>query len=358
MMSKRIAIAILNWNGKKWLEQFLPNVIEHSFSEADIFIIDNGSTDDSIAFCTSIYPQVQILALDKNHGFAGGYNLGLNNLNHDYFVLLNSDIEVTEGWLASPIQWMDKDPLLAACQPKILAFHQRDEFEYAGACGGYIDDDGYAFCKGRIFYSYEKDIGQYQGRHEVFWATGAALFIKSSAWKEVNGLDADFFAHMEEIDLCWRLKNRGYKIGADLNSTVYHVGGGTLDRLNPNKTFLNFRNNLLLLTKNYNSSNLFFKILKRMVLDGIAGLRFLSEGKWRHCLAIIKAHWQYDVMLSSTLAKRKQERRYHRNINRVGWYQKSILFAFFIRGENCFHQLNPSSFVENTQMKNDANLEK
>jgi GT2 family glycosyltransferase len=358
MMSKRIAVAILNWNGRKWLEQFLPNVIEHSCSMADVVLIDNGSTDDSIAFCETHFPDVTIVSLDQNHGFAGGYNEGLKELQHEYFVLLNSDIEVTPHWLQSPIEWLDRDPLLAACQPKILSYQQKDEFEYAGACGGYLDQDGYAFCKGRIFFSYEQDQGQYKGQHEVFWATGAALIIKSKAWREVSGLDADFFAHMEEIDLCWRLKNRGYKIGADLESSVYHVGGGTLDRLNPNKTFLNFRNNLLLLTKNYTASPLFMKILKRMLLDGIAGVRFLTEGKWLHCWAIVRAHWQYDLMLFSTLRKRRAERPYHRNPNAVGWYQKSILLAFFMQGKTCFHQLDSASFVQCSQVNHVPDLEK
>ena len=357
-MSKRIAVAILNWNGKKWLEQFLSNVIEHSAAVADVVLIDNGSTDDSIAFCENKFPEVKIISLDRNYGFAGGYNEGLKQLHYTYFVLLNSDIEVTPNWLQSPIEWLDRDPLLAACQPKILSYHQKDEFEYAGACGGYMDSDGYAFCKGRIFFSNEKDQGQYRGQHEVFWATGAALIIKSAAWREVWGLDADFFAHMEEIDLCWRLKNRGYKIGADLESTVYHVGGGTLDRLNPTKTFLNFRNNLILLTKNYTTSNLFIKILKRMCLDGIAGVRFLSEGKWTHCWAIIRAHWHYDLMLFSTLRKRRAERPFHRHPNETGWYKNSILIAFFIRGKTCFHQLDSTSFVQSSQMNHATGLEK
>ena len=351
-MDHRIAVAILNWNGKKWLEQFLPNVWEHSHPLADVVIIDNGSTDDSIQYCEQHFPQIQIISLSKNHGFAGGYNEGLKSLEHEFFVLLNSDIEVTPNWLQSPLNWMDENPKLAACQPKIISYHERNQFEYAGACGGYLDKDGYAFCKGRIFFEYENDHGQYEGRHEIFWATGAALFIRSSAWKEVSGLDADFFAHMEEIDLCWRLKNRGYCIGADLQSTVYHVGGGTLDRLNPNKTYLNFRNNLYLITKNYRQGILGLKLLKRMLLDGIAGVRFLTEGKWQHCLAIIKAHFSFYVMLPNMLRKRKLEQTSIKDLNLTGWYQQSILYAFFIQHKKKFSELTHHSFVIESQ-KND-----
>jgi GT2 family glycosyltransferase len=357
-MTKKVAVAILNWNGKKWLEQFLPNVITHSESIAEIVMIDNGSTDDSISFCQLNFPQVTIIALEKNHGFAGGYNEGLKQLNHPYFVLLNSDIEVSQDWLISPIEWLESDHKLVACQPKILNYHKRNEFEYAGACGGFMDQDGYAFCKGRIFFSFENDEGQYTGREEVFWATGAALIIKSSAWKEVNGLDADFFAHMEEIDLCWRLKNRGYKIGTDLNSSVFHVGGGTLDRLNPNKTFLNFRNNLILLSKNYHQSSLFLKIVKRMILDGVAGVRFLTEGKWHHFTAILRAHFAFYVMLPSTLQKRRTESNNIKDPNLTGWYQSSILYAFFIQGKKEFHQLNTHFFVPTAQVRNELDLEK
>ncbi len=348
-MTKRIAVAILNWNGRKWLEQFLPNVLEHSKELADVFVIDNGSNDDSISYCIAHFPEIKIISLSQNLGFAGGYNEGLKNLDHEFFVLLNSDIEVTSGWLKSPITWMDEQPKLAACQPKILSFHQRNEFEYAGACGGYIDKDGYAFCKGRIFFEYEHDLGQYDGRHEIFWATGAALFIRSAAWKNVNGLDADFFAHMEEIDLCWRLKNRGYAIGADLSSMVYHVGGGTLDRLNPTKTYLNFRNNLYLITKNYRSGNLAIKLSKRMILDGLAGMRFLSEGKWQHCFSIIKAHFHFYVMLPSMLKKRKLESPLIQEPDLTGRYQKSILYAFFIQHKKKFTELDYHSFVRPSQ---------
>jgi GT2 family glycosyltransferase len=343
---KSVAVAILNWNGKNWLEKFLPNVIAHSEEVADIVIIDNGSTDDSFDFCSKNFPSVQWIGLEKNHGFAGGYNEGLQHLTHPYFMLLNSDVEVTPNWLLPLIDWMEERPALAACQPKVIDYQTKIQFEYAGGAGGYLDKDGYAFCAGRMFYAFEKDNGQYQGRKDVFWATGAAMMIRRSAWIEVNGFDADFFAHMEEIDLCWRLKNRGYSIGAELNSTVYHVGGGTLDRQNPMKTYLNFRNNLYLITKNHRRSALFFHIFRRLILDGVAGIRFATETKWPHLWAVVRAHFSFYVMLPNMLKKRKLESPHIKEINNSGLYKSSVVYAFFIQHKSKFSQLDPRSFVQ------------
>jgi GT2 family glycosyltransferase len=343
---KSIAVAILNWNGQKWLEQFLQNVVENSSALADVFVIDNGSTDNSRQYCSEKFPEVGWIQLDKNYGFAGGYNEGLKQIHHPYFLLLNSDVEVTPNWLQPMFDWMENDPNLAACQPKLIDFQTKKQFEYAGGAGGYLDKDGYAFCAGRIFYRFEDDNGQYAGRQEVFWASGAALMIRKKAWLEVEGFDADFFAHMEEIDLCWRLKNRGYSIGAALDSTVYHVGGGTLDRQNPMKTYLNFRNNLYLITKNYRKSNLFLKIFRRMILDGIAGIRFILERKWGHVWAIIEAHYRYYVMLPKMIQKREREGKLIKGINHVGLYKKSIVYAFFIGKKKKFSSLDSNSFVQ------------
>ncbi len=345
LMMKQVAVVILNWNGKHWLEKFLPNVILNSQSSADIVIIDNGSTDESYDFCSTHHPSVQWISLNTNHGFAGGYNEGLKQLNHRFLVLLNSDVEVTPGWLTPMLNWMEKDENLAAVQPKIIDHQTKKRFEYAGGAGGYIDRDGYAFCAGRIFYQFEDDKGQYKGNQEIFWATGAALMIRNSAWKAVNGFDADFFAHMEEIDLCWRLKNRGFSIGACLEATVYHVGGGTLDRQNPMKTFLNFRNNLYLITKNYRHSNLLLKIIKRLFLDGLAGLRFLSEGKIQHLWAIVRGHFAFYVMLPNMLKKRSSETPQLRNINNKGLYKDSIVYAFFIGNKTEWNTLKKDRFV-------------
>jgi GT2 family glycosyltransferase len=342
---KKIAVVILNWNGKKWLEKFLAQVENCSNVLADIVIIDNGSTDDSFSYCAANHPNVRWISLSRNYGFAGGYNEGLKLLNHQYLMLLNSDVEVTPNWLDPLFEWLENDKKIAAVQPKIIDYQTKKRFEYAGGAGGYLDRDGYAFCAGRIFYQFEDDQGQYNGNQEVFWATGAALMIRNSAWKEVNGFDADFFAHMEEIDLCWRLKNRGYSIGACLSSTVYHVGGGTLDRQNPKKTFLNFRNNLYLITKNYRHSNLFLKILKRLLMDGLAGVRFLSEGKFNHLWAIVRGHFAFYGMLGNMLRKRALEGNQINNINNKGLYKDSIVYAFFIGRKTELNALRKDRFV-------------
>ncbi|MEO6303690.1 MAG: glycosyltransferase family 2 protein, partial [Bacteroidia bacterium] len=254
-----VAIIILNYNGKIFLEKFLPNIIQNSPGHK-IYVADNGSTDDSISFLKENYKQVNVIDLKANYGYAKGYNLALKQVPEDYYVLLNSDVEVASNWIEPVIDLMQKNENIAACQPKLIDFKNRDLFEYAGASGGYIDKYGYPFCRGRIFNSLEQDKGQYNTTAEVFWATGACLFVKAKAFWQVNGFDGDYFAHMEEIDLCWRLKNVGYSIYVQPASVVYHVGGGTLNKLSSRKTFLNFRNNLITLTKNHSPRFLFFKL--------------------------------------------------------------------------------------------------
>ncbi|MCB0509691.1 MAG: glycosyltransferase family 2 protein, partial [Bacteroidetes bacterium] len=249
---KRVAIVILNWNGKHWLEKFLASVLTYSDpSFCDVIVADNASTDNSLEFLKENFPDVQTIVFEKNHGFTGGYNRALKSLEHEYFVLLNSDIEVSKNWIEPIIRLMDGDKLIAACQPKILDYNKRDYFEYAGASGGYIDFLGYPFCRGRIFDALEKDEGQYDDAKRVFWASGACLFVRSEVYKKLGGLDEYFFAHMEEIDLCWRMQNEGYHVWVEPLSKVYHVGGGTLQSDSPKKTYLNFRNNLFLILKNY-----------------------------------------------------------------------------------------------------------
>ncbi|MFM7106752.1 MAG: glycosyltransferase family 2 protein, partial [Flavobacteriales bacterium] len=305
---KQVAVAILNWNGQKFLRQFLPGVMEHSASVADVVVIDNGSTDHSIAILEGEFPSVKIVRLAQNLGFAGGYNEGLAKLTeYKYFILLNSDVEVTPNWIEPVLQFMERTPGMVACQPKILDYHRKEWFEYAGAAGGYMDKDGYAFCAGRIFFAFEKDHGQYNQDKEVFWSSGAAMFIESSAWFHVKGLDETFFAHMEEIDLCWRLKNRGFKVGYCHSSTVYHYGGGTLDRHSPTKTYLNFRNNLLMILKNDRRSNLWLRLARRLILDGIAGLRLITEGKFIHCIAVVRAHGSFYRRIPTYLKHRRVE---------------------------------------------------
>lgn len=342
---KRAAVVILNWNGEKFLRQFLSLVVQHSSDVADVYVIDNDSKDNSVAYMEQSFPQVKIVILPKNYGFAGGYNHGLKDIPHEFYILLNSDVEVTPNWITPVINYIDSQHGMVACQPKIMDFHRKDWFEYAGAAGGYIDKDGYAFCAGRIFYEFERDEQQYSQNQEVFWASGAALFIKSSAWKEAAGLDEDFFAHMEEIDLCWRLKNRGYKIGACREAIVYHYGGGTLDRFSPFKTYLNFRNNLYMIVKNYRGANLFFKLIRRMTLDGLAAIRFITEGKIPFFLSVLKAHYSFYRNIGKLMKKRKFEESMANQPNLSGLYRGSIIKHFFIRKKHHFGDLDKELFV-------------
>lgn len=324
-----VAVAILNYNTRNYLEKFLPSVYASDYPNLKVVLIDNASTDDSVDFMRQNYPEAEIIQLEKNHGFAGGYTIGLRGVKADYFVLLNSDVEVPRNWIKPVIDIMEADKMIAVAQPKMLSYREGHMFEYAGASGGFIDAFGYPFCRGRIFDSCEKDEGQYNDTREIFWASGAALFIKSPIWEEIGGLDPDFFAHMEEIDLCWRLKNRGYKIVIVPQSYVYHVGGGTLSRENPRKTMLNFRNNLICLFKNMGTGELLWKIPVKLVLDGIAGAMYFFTGKWSSTLAIVRAHFFFYRHLFYWIGKRKQTRA-SLNPNPTGKYKGSIVFAYFV----------------------------
>ena len=341
----RVAIVILNWNGRSFLERFLPSVIEHCPKNAEVIVADNASTDDSISWMKANHPAIRIIQNSENGGFAKGYNDALVQVDAEYLVLLNSDIEVTSGWLEPMIALMDADQSIAACQPKIRAFARKEEFEYAGAAGGFIDKWGYPFCRGRIFDTYEKDNGQYNDSCEIAWATGACLMIRNSDWKMVGGLDADFFAHMEEIDLCWRLRNRSRKIMYCAEAMVYHVGGGTLNKTSPRKTYLNFRNNLILLTKNHAPRLFWIKLFLRMVLDGVAGLRFLLSGDFAHFTAVIKAHFSFYGMLGSTLRKRKQLKSEITMYAETCVYDGNIVFDYFLKGKKQYSQLDQSKFI-------------
>lgn len=337
----RVAVVILNWNGKHFLESFLPSVVEHS-TPHEVVVADNNSTDDSIAFVRSNYPAVRIVQNKVNGGYAKGYNDALAQIEADFFVLLNSDVEVSANWIDPVIAMMAADPIIAAAQPKILSEKKRSFFEYAGAAGGYIDKDGFPFCAGRIFDQFEEDNGQYNDSREIFWASGACLFIRAELYKTVGGLDETFFAHMEEIDLCWRLKNMGNKIMYCPNAAVYHVGGGTLAQLNPAKTRYNFRNNLFLLTKNYRSSSLWLKLLKRLALDGVAAVKFLLELKFNHTWAVLVAHWQFYAHCGEMLKKRRLLSKDVKNPNTHGMYQNSLLVEFFLRRKTTFQELDGS----------------
>lgn len=339
----KIAVVILNWNGKSYLEKFLPSVIQYS-QPARIIVADNGSTDDSVPFLKKNFPSVKILESAENSGFAGGYNKALSKIYDSaseeerqelYYILLNSDVEVTENWIGPVIRLMEKDKSVAAAQPKIRSWHDKEKFEYAGAAGGFIDKLGYPFCRGRIFNTVETDMGQYDDEKEIFWATGACLFVKAELFHKAEGFDAGFFAHMEEIDLCWRLKNSGYKIYYCPGSVVYHIGGGTLHKSNPKKTFLNFRNNLWLLLKNLPAGRIFPVFILRLLLDGVAGLKFLSEGNAGDFFAVIKAHFSVYFHFASILRKRgKTQKKYL-----SAMYRRSIVLDYFIRGKKVFTSL-------------------
>ena len=348
---ERTVVAILNWNGQKHLSKYLPSVVEHSAGFADVVVIDNGSTDDSVSWCRSEHPAVQVIELHQNLGFAGGYNAGLKQIVAKTYVLLNSDVRVSKNWIPPVLNMMCKEGFVA-CQPLIKNDTDPELFEYAGAAGGFIDHDGYTFCAGRIFEVFETDEGQYQSNREVFWASGAALFIDSELYHEVGGLDADFFAHMEEIDLCWRLKNRGHRIGVCGESQVFHLGGGTLQKISPFKTYLNFRNNLFLLVKNHHHAWLFPMVFKRMILDGVAALKFLSEGSLPLFVAVWKAHRDFRSSFRVMRKRRIEEMATcstvassNKGYNMTGWYKKSILIDYFLLKKQTFEDLDSRHFL-------------
>ncbi len=337
--NKIIAVVILNWNGKKFLDKFLPTVIKYSNAKnVDIWVADNGSTDKSVDFLKNNFKTVKIIELNKNYGFAGGYNKALEKINADYFILLNSDVEVTENWIFPIIEYMEKNIDVAAVQPKILAYNDKKKFEHAGAAGGFIDKFGFPFCKGRILNFFEKDNGQYNKISEIFWATGACFFIKKNDFVD-NKFDADFFAHMEEIDLCWRLKNKGRKIMYFPDSKVYHVGGGTLPQNSPKKLFLNYRNNLLLLYKNLHSKILLKIMVIRLLFDIASANIFLLKLQFSLFFSVFKAHLSFFRNIFYFKNKRKKLLKYNK-LNHKEIYNKSIVCVFFLRKKRKFTQLN------------------
>jgi len=339
----RISVVILNWNGKSWLERFLPLVLLHS-KGASIIVADNCSTDGSMGWLAEHHPAVRQIKLPSNLGFAGGYNAALAQVEADAFVLLNSDVEVTEGWLEQMTDYLDRHPNMAACQPKVLAFNNRRRFEHAGAAGGFIDRNGYPFCRGRIFEITEEDSGQYDDECEVFWATGACLMVRSKAYHAAGGFDADLFAHMEEIDLCWRLRRMGWKIGYTSAATVYHVGGGSLGYGSPRKTYLNFRNSLIVLTKNLHNGWSWWWLFRRLVLDGFAAWKFLIEGHGQHTWQVARAHWHFFLRLPKVLRQRRQLIATERDPDLTGMYHRSIAYDRFILKWKRFTQLDREAF--------------
>ena len=329
---KKIAVVILNWNGSKLLEQFLPSVMAYS-EEANVYIVDNASTDNSIKVIKEQFSAVKIIQNDANYGFATGYNLALQQVEEEYYALLNSDIEVTKDWLAPILTMFDNEPNIGIIQPKILDYKNKAYFEYAGAAGGFIDQFGYPYCRGRIFETIEKDNGQYNDEQEIFWASGACFLIRKEIYHKLKGFDGDFFAHQEEIDLCWRAFNLGYKVKYTSQSVVYHVGGATLHESNPMKTFLNFRNSLLMLTKNLPEKDLYSILFLRLCLDSLAGIQFIFKGKFIHFWEILKAHFAFYILINKTLKKRNgahSENYYH---------TKCIVFRYFIKNGTIFENL-------------------
>jgi len=329
---KKIAVVILNWNGVRLLEQFLPSVIAYS-DQASIYVADNASTDISIEVIQNQFPSVKIIQNTGNFGFAKGYNEALKYVEEEYYALVNSDIEVTENWLAPILEIFETQPETAIIQPKLLDFKSKTHFEYAGAAGGFVDKFGYPFCRGRIFDTIEEDKNQYDDEIEIFWATGACFFIRKEVYRKLNGFDDTFFAHQEEIDLCWRAFNFGYKVKYTSKSIVYHVGGATLNEGNPKKTFLNFRNSLLMLTKNLPKKQLILIIFIRLCLDGLAGIQFILKGKFKHCWAIVKAHFAFYLLVNQFYKKRTPlQRNNYFKIN-------SIVYRYFVKNGKVFADL-------------------
>ena len=340
----KVAVVILNWNGEQMLRQFLPSVVEHSvlpetLGEAVAYVADNGSTDDSLALLAKEFPMVSTIVFDENYGFADGYNKAFEQIDAEYAVLLNSDVEVTAGWLIPLVEYMDAHPQVAACQPKLKAYHQRDEFEYAGAMGGYLDRYGYPYCRGRIFDTIEKDLGQYDADVPLLWATGACLVVRLPIYKEVGGLDGRFFAHMEEIDLCWRLRLRGHEVRSVASSVVYHVGGATLNAGHPRKTFLNFRNNLLMLYKNLPEGELRKVLFVRALLDYVAAAMFLLKREWGNVKAVFRARKEYRKLKTEFRDSREENLRKSVSMNVPERSRFSILWKYYIGRCRTFDKL-------------------
>ena len=335
---KQTAVVILNYNGAGMLRRFLPSVIEYS-PEASIYVADNGSSDESCDVVRNEFPAVKLMVLDHNYGFAEGYNRALAQVDEEYAVLLNSDVEVTRGWLSPMTQFLDSNPEVAACQPKLLSFKQKDFFEYAGAAGGFIDKWGYTFCRGRIFNTVERDSGQYDDTTDVFWATGAALMIRNEVYKNNGGLDGRFFAHMEEIDLCWRLRSRGYRIACVPQSHVYHVGGATLKKENPQKMYLNFRNNLLMIYKNAPDCQLKKIMLFRKVFDNVAALKFLASGDYAAFKAVRKARRDFKAMRSGYDKARAENMKLAVTTRIPEVLKSSILYKYYLGFKHTYSSL-------------------
>jgi GT2 family glycosyltransferase len=337
MVQPKVAIVILNWNGRKYLEQFLPSVLAGTYPQQELIVADNGSNDDSVSFLQTNYPKIRIIQLDRNYGFAKGYNLALKQVQSDYYVLLNSDVEVQPGWIEPVIDLMEADPSIGACQPKLLSYREKNLFEYAGAAGGWLDFLGYPFARGRIFDICEKDEGQYDLTEPIFWASGAALFVRARLYHDLFGMDELFFAHQEEIDFCWRMQLAGFRVFACPKSVVYHLGAGTLPKGNERKVFLNFRNNLIMLAKNLPPEQAIWKIPFRFFLDTISAWKSLFVGQGVYFKAVIRA--QIGFLKWIVLKRRKSVFPPKRKGNLEGWFTKSVVWKHFVAGKKTFSEI-------------------
>jgi len=336
-----VSVVILNWNGSKYLQKFLPKLIEYTqMPDVEIVVADNASSDNSLQILATDFPTVKVIALEKNFGFAEGYNKALSALSAEYFLLLNSDVEVSENWLQPLLDFIRENPKVAVCQPKIRSFHKKDYFEYAGASGGFIDKFGYPFCRGRVLGNLEKDAGQYDDVARIFWATGACFLVRAEVFREVGGFDGDFFAHMEEIDFCWRLRSRGYEIACIPQSVVYHVGGGTLNAESPYKTYLNYRNNLLMLYKNLPADRLKKVMFARYFLDYLSALHLAVTGRFANALKIFKARRDYKKMRRQYAEIRQENIRQTTNREIAEIYPKSMIFQYYLKGGKTYNLLD------------------
>lgn len=333
-----VAVVIIHWNKRELLEKFLPSVMASSYPNLKIYVADNASTDDSVPFLLKNYPKVSVIQLTENHGYAGGYNHALKLVQADYYILLNNDVEVPKNWIEPVIEWMEKDSKIAAAQPKLLQYNNKKYFEYAGAAGGFMDHFGYIFCRGRLFEKMEEDLGQYNQNIPVFWASGACLFVRASAFHEVGGFDEHFFAHMEEVDLCWRFQLAGYQNWYIGNSEVYHLGGSTLQQGNPKKTYLNFRNSLQMLLKNSSAKTLFWLIPVRSTLDLLSSFYFIKNGSFKDSKAVHLAHSHFFFKWNKWWRKRKTVKIVNHG-RLYGVYHNSVVFAHFLKKVNSFTQL-------------------
>ncbi|MCO5236143.1 MAG: glycosyltransferase family 2 protein [Chitinophagaceae bacterium] len=332
-----VAVVILNWNGQKYLEQFLPFLVNTTYPNVQFIVADNGSTDNSLAFLTENYPEIRLLRHPVNEGFANGYNKALQQVAADYYVLLNSDVEVTPGWIEPVIALMEKDPVIGACQPKVLSWHDKKCFEYAGAAGGWIDAYGYPFCRGRIFDVCEEDHGQYNNAAPIFWASGCAFFVRPEVFHQLHGFDGFFFAHQEEIDLCWRMQSAGHQVFVCPSSVVYHVGGGSLPKGNPRKIYLNHRNSLIMLFRNYPPGERTWKIPLRLVLDGLSGFQQMIKGNRDYLWMVLKAHFSFYRWLIAAKDKRYFPKNRHSILQ--GMYRGSIVWQYFVKNKKRFSEI-------------------